>query len=101
MRAVPRIHFIEPQLATLVEKPPHREGWIHEVKHDGYRTLLLIEMGKVTACTRNGFDWSHRYPGIVRAAAKLKCRSALVDGEVIVQAARASEHRHQVGTRAA
>src|SRR5262245_45056788 len=82
---MPRVHFIEPQLATLVEMPPHREGWIHEVKLDGYRTLLLIEKGAVRACTRNGFDWSHRYPGIVRAAAKLKCKSAILDGEVIVQ----------------
>jgi DNA ligase D-like protein (predicted ligase) len=80
-----KLHFIAPQLATLVDKPPRREGWIHEVKHDGYRTLLLIEKGDVRACTRNGFDWSHRYPGIVREAAKLKCRSAILDGEVIVQ----------------
>jgi DNA ligase D-like protein (predicted ligase) len=83
--AMSRVGFIEPQLATLVDKPPRREGWIHEVKHDGYRTMLLIERGQVTACTRNGFDWSHRYPGIVREAAKLKCQSAILDGEVIVQ----------------
>jgi bifunctional non-homologous end joining protein LigD len=80
-----RVHFIEPQLATLVERPPHREGWIHEVKHDGYRTLLLIEKGNVRACTRNAFDWTDRYPGIVREATKLGCRSAILDGEVIVQ----------------
>jgi DNA ligase D-like protein (predicted ligase) len=80
-----RVQFVEPQLATLVDQPPQREGWIHEVKHDGYRTLLLIEKGNVRACTRNGFDWSHCYPGIVREAAKLGCRSAILDGEVIVQ----------------
>jgi bifunctional non-homologous end joining protein LigD len=33
--------FIEPQLATLVDQPPVGEDWIHEVKHDGYRTLLV------------------------------------------------------------
>jgi bifunctional non-homologous end joining protein LigD len=80
-----QLSFIEPQLATLVDHPPHGEEWIHEVKHDGYRTLLVIEKGDVRAYTRNGFDWSERYPGIVRAAAKLDCRSAILDGEIIVQ----------------
>jgi ATP-dependent DNA ligase len=74
-----------PQLATAVDHPPPRAGWIHEVKHDGYRTLLIIERRKVRAYTRNGFDWSERYAGITKAAAKLDCRSAIIDGEVIVQ----------------
>jgi bifunctional non-homologous end joining protein LigD len=77
--------FIEPQLPTLVDQPPHGSDWIHEIKHHGYRTLLVVEDGLVRAYTRNGFNWSERYPGIVRAAAKLNCRSAIIDGEVIVQ----------------
>jgi bifunctional non-homologous end joining protein LigD len=79
------LEFIKPQLATPVDHPPPRAGWIHEVKHDGYRTLLIIEHRKARACTRNGFDWTERYPGITKAAAKLGCRSAIIDGEVIVQ----------------
>ena len=65
-RVTSKLHFIEPQLATLVEQPPLRSGWIHEVKHDGYRTLLVVERRKARAYTRNGFDWSDRYPGIVQ-----------------------------------
>ena len=80
-----KLRFIEPQLATLVDHPPQGEKWIHEVKHDGYRTLLVIEEGYVRAYTRNGFDWSERYPAIVRSAARLGCHSAILDGEVIVQ----------------
>jgi bifunctional non-homologous end joining protein LigD len=76
--------FIDPQLATAVENPP-RAGWIHDVKHDGYRTLLIIERRKARAYTRNGFDWTERYNGIVKAVAKLDCRSTIIDGEVIVQ----------------
>jgi len=79
------LEFIKPQLATSVDHPPPRAGWIHEVTHDGYRTLLIIERGKARAYTRNGFDWTDRYPGITKAAAKLPCRSAIIDGEVIVQ----------------
>ncbi len=40
------LEFIKPQLATPVDHPPPRAGWIHEVKHDGYRTGLLNERGK-------------------------------------------------------
>ena len=54
------LEFIKPQLATAVDHPPPRAGWIHEVKHDGYRTLLIIERRKAHAYTRNGFDWTDR-----------------------------------------
>ena len=84
-RVISRLGFIEPQLATLTEHPPQRSGWIHEVKHDGFRTLLVSEGKQARAYTRNGFDWSDRYSTIVRAASKLGCRSAVLDGEVIVQ----------------
>ena len=35
--------------------------------------------------TRKGHDWSDRYPSIVRAAVNLRCQSAIIDGEAIVQ----------------
>jgi bifunctional non-homologous end joining protein LigD len=57
----------------------------HEVKHDGYRPLLIVERRKAEAFTRNGFDWTDRYSGITKAAAHLDCRSAIIDSEVIVQ----------------
>jgi ATP-dependent DNA ligase len=79
------LEFINPQLATAVEKPPPRAGWLHEVKHDGYRTLLIVERRRVRAYTRNGFDWTERYSGIAKAAGEFDCRSAIIDGEVIVQ----------------
>ena len=82
------LEFIKPQLATSTDHPPPRAGWIHEVKHDGFRTLLIIERRKARAYTRNGFDWTDRYSGITKATARLDCRSAIIDGEVIVQDAR-------------
>jgi DNA ligase D-like protein (predicted ligase) len=55
------------------------------VKHDGFRTMLVIDRQRVQAFTRNGFDWTDRYRGIVAAAGALPCRTAILDGEVIVQ----------------
>jgi bifunctional non-homologous end joining protein LigD len=60
-RASTRLRFIEPQLPTLVDQPPEGADWIHEIKHDGYRTMLVLERGKACAYTRNGHDWSDRY----------------------------------------
>ena len=84
-RVINRLGFVEPQLLTPTDQPPQGSNWIHEVKHDGYRALLVIERGKACAYTRNGFDWSERYPGIISAAVELRCRAAILDGEVIVQ----------------
>jgi len=75
MARVPTLRFIEPQLASPVDQPPEGKHWIHEIKHDGYRSQVVIERGQVRVFSRNGHDWSDRYPGIVRAAAKLRCRS--------------------------
>ena len=80
-----RLRFIEPQLASPVEQPPEGKHWIHEITHDGYRSQVLIERGKARVLTRNGYDWTDRYPSIFRAAANLRCKSAIIDGEAIVQ----------------
>jgi bifunctional non-homologous end joining protein LigD len=81
----PRLRFIEPQLASPVDQPPEGKHWIHELKHDGYRCQVLFEEGQARVLTRNGYDWSDRYPSIVRAAANLRCLSAIIDGEAVVQ----------------
>ena len=72
-------------LPSLTAEPPASDHWLHEIKHDGYRAILLVDGGNAQAFTRNRNDWTARYPGIVAAAEKLRCRSAVIDGEVIVQ----------------
>ena len=85
LRVTTGLRFIEPQLATLVDQPPEGALWIHEIKYDGYRCQVLLEQGQARVLTRNGHDWSDRYPTIVHAVSKLRCRSAIIDGEAIVQ----------------
>src|SRR6476469_3310845 len=85
LRVTTRLRFIAPQLASLVDQPPEGKHWIHEIKHDGYRCQVLVERGQARVFTRNGYDWSERYPSIVRTATKLRCKSAIIDGEAIVQ----------------
>ena len=78
--------FIPPMLPSLADRAPEGTEWLHEIKYDGYRTQLLIEAKAARAFTRNGHDWSDRYQPVVAAARALKCRSAILDGEVAVQA---------------
>jgi len=73
---------------TLVAKPPGTGEWLHEIKYDGYRTLVFVEAGKARLITRNGLDWTHRYRGLGKAFEKLACKSAILDGEVVVSDAR-------------
>ncbi|MEI9425290.1 DNA ligase D [Mesorhizobium sp. Cs1299R1N1] len=79
-----RLSFIEFQSPTLVAKAPEDGEWLHEVKYDGYRTQIIVEGATARAFTRRGYDWSHRYSRIVQAAANLRVKSAIIDGEAVV-----------------
>lgn len=72
--------FIAPQLCETRARPPAGEGWIHEIKFDGYRIQLRIENGKVTLKTRKGLDWTAKYPAIANSGASLP--DAIIDGEI-------------------
>ena len=76
-------HF-PPQLAVLVDHPPEGDAWLHEIKFDGYRILAFLKAGKVRLVTRNGKDWTKKFPAIADALSKLKGDSAILDGEVVV-----------------
>jgi bifunctional non-homologous end joining protein LigD len=74
---------VEPCIPTRAAKPPVGPQWIHEIKHDGYRLIARKRDGRVNLFTRNGFDWSDRYPLIRAAVAALRVTSAVVDGEAV------------------
>jgi len=77
--------FVEPMSPTLVDEPPAGTGWLHEIKYDGYRTEIAIGEGGLRAFSRNGHDWTSKYGPILDDARAVRCRSALIDGEVCVQ----------------
>jgi DNA ligase D len=80
--ALPRT--FKPQLASPVETPPEGDGWLHEIKLDGYRTIAIVSDGKARLITRNGHDWTDRYGDVARAFATVPASAAIVDGEVVV-----------------
>lgn len=74
---------VKPQLATLVKSAPEGGSWVHEIKFDGYRFLGLINKEDVVLQTRNGNDWTAKFPDMADALRKLPVESAIVDGELV------------------
>jgi hypothetical protein len=64
-----------------VERPPAGSDWLHEIKHDGFRLLARRGAERVRLFTRNGHDWTERFPLIVEALNALKATTCLIDGE--------------------
>ena len=63
--------------------PPSGPNWIHEIKHDGFRIMARRDAAGVRLITRNGNDFTKRFPLAAAAVAALPGRSCLIDGEAI------------------
>lgn len=74
--------FIHPCQPTVATKPPSGPGWLHELKHDGYRLQIHVRDGRVRLYTMKGNDWTKRYPRIVEEAARLR-EPLIIDAEVV------------------
>jgi bifunctional non-homologous end joining protein LigD len=83
-RKAPQPELLTPQLAVLAAAPPTGEGWLHEIKYDGYRILAFRDHKGVRLVTRHGNDWTDRFATIAEAVAALPVREAVLDGEVTV-----------------
>jgi bifunctional non-homologous end joining protein LigD len=75
--------FAEPALATLVDDLPEGPDWLFEVKFDGYRALTAASGETIAIYSRNGNDWTDRFPTIARAIRALDLDRALLDGEIV------------------
>lgn len=79
---VPLPNFIEPELATLVAKPPPGPDWIHEVKLDGYRMFCRIANRECHFLTRRGYDWTRKISALADHV-RLPVDTAAIDGELV------------------
>ena len=83
-RRVPPAGFIQPCQPTLVACPPAGPGWLHEMKHDGYRLVARKDANRVTLWSRYGTDFTDKLPRIAEAVRSLPIDNALIDGEAVV-----------------
>jgi bifunctional non-homologous end joining protein LigD len=73
-------------LPTKADKVPAGPDWLHEVKYDGYRMMVIRDQDRVRLISRGGHDWSKHFPLIVESALKLRQKHFVIDGEVVVLA---------------
>ena len=82
-RRDPPAGFIRPCQPTLVANPPAGPGWLHEVKHDGFRTLVWKQGERIDVWSRYGTDFTGKFLNIAAAVAALPAENALIDGEAV------------------
>ena len=73
------LRFIQPCLPSPADRPPSGSGWLHEIKHDGYRLMARRDTVGIRLITRRGNDWTDRFPlgrlrGICHASKHLRLR---------------------------
>jgi hypothetical protein len=94
-----------PCLPTSGTSVPATPVWLHEIKYDGYRVIIQREGKTVRLFSRNGNDWSGRYPWIVEAALRNKHGQFVIDCEAVVlgvdgiadfNALHSRKHNHEV-----
>jgi bifunctional non-homologous end joining protein LigD len=73
-----------PCIPTGGKAVPATDAWFHEVKYDGYRLIVVRDGDRARLITRNGHDWSDRFPWIVEAALRNKHSQFVIDGEAVV-----------------
>jgi bifunctional non-homologous end joining protein LigD len=73
--------FVPPQLCHAASRPPTADGWVHEIKFDGYRIQMRVEDGDVSLKTRKALDWTDKFATIAKAASKLP--GVIIDGEIV------------------
>lgn len=74
---------VKPMLATLVDKPFDGAEWMFEVKWDGYRTIAIVNDGKVNLLSRNGKSFTEKYYPIIESLENWKLK-AVFDSELVV-----------------
>jgi ATP-dependent DNA ligase len=83
LSGMPNFAF-ERSLPTRGTRVPAGPEWLHEIKHDGYRLIVQRDGARVRLFTRNGNDWTSRYPLIVEAALRNRQTSFVIDGEAVL-----------------
>jgi len=75
---------IAPQLATLVDKAPLGEEWVHEIKLDGYRIFAFKDDKKIKLMSRNNREWTEYFMNVANKIKKVIPKNVILDGEIVL-----------------
>jgi len=79
--AHPTGHLAQP---TLIARPFHHVGWVYEEKVDGYRMVAHKNGNAVQLISRQGKEFTQRFPELARAVAALGAEPVILDAELAV-----------------
>ena len=68
--------------AVLLKKPFMADGWLWEMKHDGFRAFVRRSRAEVQLFSRNGRSMANAFPEITSAIATLP--TGVYDGELVL-----------------
>jgi DNA ligase D-like protein (predicted ligase) len=80
---MPIIAFTPPMECRLVKQLPEGPEWVYELKLDGYRAQAIHDVGGVRLLSRNGKDFSKRFPRVVASLVQAIAPGTVVDGELV------------------
>lgn len=75
--------FFKPMLATLADKPFDKDGWIYEIKWDGFRALAFIDHKNIKLYSRNEQLFNKKFPSVAYDLQSLSRHKLVLDGEII------------------
>jgi bifunctional non-homologous end joining protein LigD len=78
-----RARYFEPMKCLLVDQLPEGDEWLYEIKFDGFRALAIKAEERVELLSRNRKDFAQRYPTLAKSLKSLRCKSAVIDGEIV------------------
>src|SRR6266540_4258391 len=79
-----RVEDTELMLAETRADPFTRDGWLFEVKLDGYRMRAACQDGEPMLYSRKGLDYTESFPEIARAVKAIPFDGVILDGELVV-----------------
>src|SRR4051812_29549640 len=88
--------FIVPCQPTPVARVPNGDGWLHELKHDGFRILAYKDGERVWLWSRNGRDWASEFVAITAAVRALPLGRVMLDGEAVAHCLDGLPHFHKL-----
>jgi bifunctional non-homologous end joining protein LigD len=75
--------FVRPCIPTTAKAIPLGDAWLHEPKLDGYRFQIVKDDRSVRLHSKSGSDWTKRLSLLAEALASIRCKSAVIDCELV------------------
>lgn len=100
-RAAEMPDAIEPMKASIIDRPPHGDDWLFEIKWDGVRAIAFVENEEVRLQGRSGLRSERQYPELAVLPHHLAARQAVLDGEIAVLDAKGVSRFHLIQPRIA